>query len=532
MSKGQTQLGYELHLARAWDQRLGPAPPGSSGRDLLRGGHGACLLTVLRLAAHRGPEMGTGTGLAAALVRAGHLARAVELVRSSAGRSGPGDDLVRLVRTAGGAGDVDGARALAESLPDRSLRDRALVAHIPAVARAGGHERAADLAEGIRYPHNRPMAWAVLAETVAESGDFPAALGYAARAAEHAGHHPDAGHVLVRLMKITHAAGDHVLAGTYADRVEGFVRSEGRAGTGRGGALVAVLAFEAGNGDLDRLDALLRGLARADRAVADGPQANTGDPHVLCLTILARPRPPLDAKAVTELLEAVTGTVDQEVALALADRAEQLLRRDGGFDSLALRAAVTLLLARHGQVERAMALADRIVEPDLRAARQAEIVEALARSGDTARAEALAGAFTDRWARSRALIGVVGELARCGRTARAEALARTIPDRWGQGEALIGVVRELARQGESERAEDLADTILHRATRARALAALLEVSEPARARRLAARAVFLGGWPIVLEHLEKIAPGGARVIADEVMTWQEACLGTAEGAGQ
>jgi hypothetical protein len=251
-------------------------------------------------------------------------------------------------------------------------------------------------------------------------------------------------------MEIAHAAGDHALAGTFADRVEDLVRQESRYGVGQRAFLVAVLAFEARTGDLDRLDAVLRSLARAAAAEAaeaaavgsqeadacPDPDAGTNSgsdagPDVLHLKILARPRPPFDPRIVTELLEAVADTADREVALALADRGEELLRSDAGSGVLGLREAVTLLLTRHGRVERAMALADAVVEPDLRAARKAEIVEALARSGDTDRAEALGRAFPSLWARSRALMAVVGEMARRGETARAQALIPAIPDRWG-----------------------------------------------------------------------------------------------------
>ncbi|MFD5437621.1 hypothetical protein ACFWJ4_36400 [Kitasatospora sp. NPDC127067] len=544
MLKGLAQWGQELYWTRIGDQRLGLAPPGSRDPGLLRSGSTPCLLTVLRLAAHQERGRRSDSDLAAALVRAGRLALAVELVRSGAGRSGPEEDLVHLVRTAGEAGDLDGARALAESLTDRALRDSALVARIPAVARAGDHEGAAGLARTVRYPHNWPRAWAGLAKAVADGGDLPAALGYAARAVEcaGAGAGAESGRVLVTAMEIAYAAGDHVLAGVFADRVEELVRREGRKGTGQRAFLVAVLAFEARNGDLDRLDAVLRSVARAAaakaaeeaEAAAAGSRERDADPDVLCLTIRARPSPHFDARIVPELLEAVAESADRDVALALADRAEELLRPDAGFEGFegfALREAVTLLLARHGQVERATALADRIVDPDLRAARKAGVVEALARSGDTDRAEALAHALADRRARSRALMAVVGELARRGDTARAEALVPAIPDRWGRGEALADVVGALARQGEPERAEDLAHTIPHGRARARALAALVERSEPARARRLAARAVFLGGWATVLDDLEEIAPGGIVAIADEVMSRRRARTpGTGGGA--
>lgn len=514
MPKGLAQMGYRLYVRRLRDQRLGLAPPYSRDDGLLHSGFAPCLVTVLRLAVHHQEDKSAGMGLASVLVGAGHLSRAVELLRSQPGRSNPERDLFLLVQMAGEAGDLEGAQALAEWLTDRSLRDDALVALIQAVARAGERERAAALAETVRYPHNWPRAWAGLAEAVAEGGDFTAALGYAAKAAECAGG-VDLGRVLLTSMEIAHAAGDHALARTFADRVEDLVRQ----GAGQRAFLVAVLAFEARSGDLERLDTVLDGLVRAAEAeAAENPAAGSqdadGDADALCLTILARPRPPFDERVLPELLEAVAETVDREVALALADRAEELLRSDTGFDSFHLREALTLLLARHGQVERAMALADWIVEPDLRAARQAEIVEALARSGDTDRAEVLARAITSRWARSRALMAVVSELAQRGETARAEALIPAIPDRWGRGEALIDVVVALARQGEQERAENLAHTILLNETRARALAELVAVSDPTRARRLAARAVFLGGWAMVLEELEEIAPGGALAIAE------------------
>ncbi|MFJ9770677.1 hypothetical protein ACIRVF_05495 [Kitasatospora sp. NPDC101157] len=532
MVKGLAQWGPELYWTRYGDQRLGPAPPGSGDRGLLRSGFAPCLLTVLRLAAHQETDRRSDPDLAAALVRAGHVDRAVELVRSGGSRSGPEADLARLVRVAGEAGDLDGARVLLDSLTDRALRDDALVAHIAAVARAGDHERAARLAQTVRYPHNWPRAWAGLAKAVADGGDFPAALEHLARAVECAGRGAESGRVLVTAVEIAHAAGDRVLAGDFADRVEDLVRSEGRESVGQRAFLVAVLAVEARLGDLDRLDAVLRSVARAAAArsaaeaeaaaAAAGPGDGQADPDVLCLTIRARPSPHFDARIVPELLEALAESADREVALAVADRAEELLRRDTWFEGFALREAVTSLLARHGRVERAMALVDRIDDPDLRTARTAHVVEVLARSGDTDRAEALARALADRRARSRALMAVVGELARSGETARAEALVPAIPDRWGRGEALIDVVAALARQGEPERAEDLAHTIPHGRARAWALATLVGLSEPARARRLAARAVFLGGLTMVLDALEEIAPGAVVAVADELMSQRKA----------
>ncbi|MFJ1811219.1 MULTISPECIES: hypothetical protein [unclassified Streptomyces] len=163
------------------------------------------------------------------------------------------------------------------------------------------------------------------------------------------------------------------------------------------------------------------------------------------------PRSPLDAWDLACVLDAVAETADQDVALALADRAETLIDIGDGHGHDILLRSVTLLLARRGQVERAMALADRL-DADLRVGRQAEIVGEPACYGDMGRAEALAHAITDCRAQARALIEVVRELARRGDPDRAEVLVHSITDRWAQGEALVAVVRELARHGDPGRA--------------------------------------------------------------------------------
>ncbi|MFJ9150241.1 hypothetical protein ACIRP7_19595 [Streptomyces sp. NPDC102270] len=99
---------------------------------------------------------------------------------------------------------------------------------------------------------------------------------------------------------------------------------------------------------------------------------------------------------------------------------------------------------------------------------------------------------------------------------RAEAVAHRIDDRWAQGEALVAVVRELVRYGDPGRAETLAHAIVYRATRARALTALAELSEPSLARRLAAQVVVLEGWATVLPVLERVVPGSVAVVVDQL----------------
>ncbi|MFJ9634803.1 hypothetical protein ACIRU8_44655 [Streptomyces sp. NPDC101175] len=458
--------------------------------------------------------------------------RAAELAYTISDELEQSTQLVALVRAGAGAGDLRGAQALAESIPLRQLRDQALVALVPEWARAGERDRAVALAEGIRYPHNWAWAWALLAKAVADGGDTDAAIGFAARADAEASSFAVEGteRVLALLVEVAVAAGDHDRAVALAERVAALARSGKSATWSEPRPLVAVLAREVLAGDLGRLDALLSPLPVP---AADGGGALCGwalgeafdQDRDLGLDFPGDPdeeaagpsrlHSPLSAWDLACVLDAVAETADQDVAVALAERAETVLGSGGGCDRDILLRSVTLLLARHGQTERAMAFVG-LLDPDLSVPRRVEVVAEVARSGDTGRAEALARAISDRRAQDRALIAVVRELAHRGDLGRAETLVHSINDRWAQGEALVAVVRETARHGDPGRAEALARSIAYRATRARALAELAELAEPFEARRLAAQAVALDGWRTVAPVLERIAPRAFALIVDRM----------------
>lgn len=503
--------------------------------DLMPRGFEPCLLAVLRLSVGRNPGTGLTDGwLPRALARTGHLVRAAELVFTISDELQQSSELLELVKTAADAGDLYGAQALAESIPLRQLQDQALVALVPAWARAGDRDRAVALAERIRYPHNWGRAWAMLAKAVADSGDADEALRFAALADDEVTSYAVDGteQVLALLVEVAVTTGDHDRAAVLADRVEDMTRSRNPAGWSEPRALAAVLAREVSGGDLSRLDALLRtelgppvgadatlcGWALGDAAgqdmVLEG-DLDDNDARPLSSRSPRSSRSPLDAYDLAWVLDAVDETADRDVALALADRVEALLGTGGSPEHDVLLRSVTLLLARHGQAERATALAARL-DADLRMGRQAEIAGELARHGDLEGAEEMARPITDDRARARALIRVVRELARRGDPGRAEALVSSITDRWARDEALVAVVRELARQGDPGRAEALARSIAHRATRARALAALVELSEPSHAFRLAAQVVALDGWGTVLPLLERIAPRAVATVVDQM----------------
>ncbi|WP_340373839.1 hypothetical protein U5640_00695 [Streptomyces sp. SS7] len=524
-------------MTRVWERRRGLLPVDGAGGDIARGGFEPCLLALLRLSV--GTESGadvTRGWLPRALARTGHLARAAELVYSITDALDQGEELLALVKAAAGAGDLCGAQTLAESIPLRQLRDQALVALVPVWARAGERDRAVAVAQRIRYPHNWGKSWALLAKAAVDRGDIDEARGFAARAEDEVSSYAVDGteQVLALLVEVAFATGDHDRAAVLADRVEEMTRFRDPTAWSLPRSLAMVLAREALDGNLDRLDALLRppfgpaddeggalcgwvpgeDVAQdTDRETGQGmdPEGDLDEPVVGLLSAGAL----LGARGMACVLDAVAESADQDVALALADRAATLLETGDGRDHDILLRSVTLLLARQGCADRAMALADRL-DPDLRGGRQADVVAELAGSGDTGRAEALVHAIDDRWAKDRALVEVVRELARRGDTGRAEALVHAIDDRWAQGEALVAVARETARHGDPGRAEILTRSIVYRATRARALASLVELSEPFRARRLAAQVLVLDGWAPVLEALERIVPRSVALVVDEL----------------
>ncbi|MDQ0313433.1 tetratricopeptide (TPR) repeat protein [Kitasatospora herbaricolor] len=475
------------------------------------------------------PGRGFPTWLLESLARTGHLAQAAELAYATGGRTGPGDTLLALVEAAAHAGDLRGAQALAESIPERDAHDRALVALVPAWARSGERGRAVALAERVRYPHHWGRAWATLAKAEADRGDMAAALECAARADESASMaggvaSPD---VLALLVEVAVVAGDAAWAAELADRMQSPAAPIGYDRRGGGlHPLARVLACEALQGDLRRIDALLTSPeesadADVDLPRTDGPDPAREDPEPdpdRFTHLLPDPSsgPLVDARVMADLVHAVAESADHDLALALADRAEGLLDTGAARHSHDLLEAVILLLAGRGHHLRAMALADRFDEPSLRSARQARIVREVARHGDVDRAEYLARAISDRPAAVVALLGVVHELARRGLLDRAQELAGSFTDAWDRDEALTAVVHGLARQGSMSRAESLASSIVHRAARARALASLVELSPPPRARRLAAQAVVLDGWAAVLDVLEPIVPRAAATVADQL----------------
>lgn len=275
-SKRLALWGEELFWIREVERRSGLTPENRAELALAQRGFEPCLLAVLRLSLGTAPDTRVATGwFRQALARTGHLARAAESAYAISDEAERSEELLTLVKTAADAEGLCDAQDLAESIPVRQLRDRALVALVPTWARAGERDRAVAMAESVRYPHNWGVAWALLAKAVADDGDTLDALKFADRAdaeASSAGF-DGTGEVLALLVGVADVGGDQVRAAMLADRVEDFARSHGASPPspwGQPGPLAVVLAREALRGDLDRVDALLWGTVGAGVGVGAG----------------------------------------------------------------------------------------------------------------------------------------------------------------------------------------------------------------------------------------------------------------------
>ena len=157
MSKRLALWGEELFRSREWERerRRGPTPESHAEISLVPRGFEPCLLAVLRLSLGTDPDTRASTGwFRESLARTGHLARAAEPAYTTGDKIKRSEEFLALVKAAADAEDLCGAQELAESIPVRQLRDQALVALVPAWARAGERERAVAVAENIGYPHN------------------------------------------------------------------------------------------------------------------------------------------------------------------------------------------------------------------------------------------------------------------------------------------------------------------------------------------------------------------------------------------
>jgi tetratricopeptide (TPR) repeat protein len=109
----------------------------------------------------------------------------------------------------------------------------------------------------------------------------------------------------------------------------------------------------------------------------------------------------------------------------------------------------------------ALATAQAITDYDWgRAYALADVAEALARAGDTDQALAVAQAITDAQSRAYALAVVAGVLAEAGDTGQALTIAQMAPDGRWRAQALTRVAGALVQAGQTESARHLADQAL------------------------------------------------------------------------
>ncbi|RXS73188.1 hypothetical protein EST92_22330 [Streptomyces sp. TM32] len=447
-----------------------------------------------------------------------------------------GGDLADLAGAVARAGDHSSAEALARANPEPGAGARALTAVAAAVVRSGDHRHGLELAteaqqmaRAVRSPVHQQVELAALAGLVARSGDLEWALAIAGTV------HDPARDVVARTA-VARAAAE---AGDY-DIAEATAHSIGSK-SARDTALAVVVEAAARAGDTVRAVEINHTIEtdNRSRAVAFGALAGAAeaagdydgaatvmDPNV---ERIAEAGDQADESIVLALTEAVarTGGIEhsERVARMIADAAPR---------ARAL-VAVARAAAERGRPSRATALVDEaeavarsIGGPGDRPRTLAELVETITIAGDGQSVIVVIGdpgtaaqSIDGTSERTRIQAMVIEAIARTGDHERAAAAATELAgaldeaDSHGNWELLAALARAAAETGHPERAEQLVNRITHPEIQATTLAHLANAADPARARRLIARAFAIDLWTAV-GVLRRLEPSVLLLLAEDL----------------
>ncbi|MHA6762179.1 ATP-binding protein [Streptacidiphilus sp. PAMC 29251] len=439
--------------------------------------------------------------------RAAALSRALEVVASMPADddTDDSDDAVLLVAAAGAAalaGEDARAEALARAITDPEWRPEALVLMAKVSLGCGDIERAAGLAavaerfcrESVR-PYPRAKALAALARATDAGGDRAGAVRLTGALPVLAGATASPywrAEVQVEWVGALAAMGESDRAETLARTILPSLREWA------GQELVRTLS---NRGEFDRAEAFVLGIGNererrevgrtlAQEAVTHGAFERAGR-----LLDAFEALPEDRARLLTSLARAaaVGGARHRAAVLAASLRDLAQTRSDSQFrDSVARYAAEALAWSR--QFDEAEDLARGITDPYYQADALVALVRAAARSGQPG----LAAMWAHRAGES------------CSRT-----------DGYTQFLLLSRLVEAVTATGDLSTALDLAEGIPNSNWHAGALAKLTRFVEPARGRRLMARALALGNWSSLLDDLGRLAPEALPALTDTLLGWEE-----------
>jgi Flp pilus assembly protein TadD len=320
-------------------------------------------------------------------------------------------------------GRFDHAEALARTVTDPGAQDQVLSELVAIHAQAGNLDRAEALARTIVGSYFQDDALSEVAIEAARRGD------------------PDWAETLVhtitnpnqKVEALSHLVTAMVSAGDI-DRAETMARTITEP-LPQASALGVAAAALARASDMDRAEAVVRSIVvnhdPRDEALNELPAA-----------AMAAAIDPDDARA--------RARVEALGRVITSRRAEA-----GEWAVIQLVTAV----AQAGDIDRAVAFANIIVDPDAREPALGAVVAAAARAGDIDGAEAIVQTITNPYVQGQALRDLAIAIAEAGDFDRAEALIRSITNRGVLEQALCDLAATIAEAGDPDRAEVVARTI-------------------------------------------------------------------------
>ncbi|MFI9602752.1 hypothetical protein ACIHCX_23380 [Streptomyces sp. NPDC052043] len=470
------------------------------------------LYALARLSHHRGQLESRNalipTTLPAVWATLGYPNRAEQIARAI---THPGQRALALAGVVGAvaaAGDHVRARELAtdteqiaQALASPYERALALAGVAGAVAAAGDHEHAKQIAQTLTNPDQRARALAGVAGAVAAAGDHE----HAEQIARTLTNPFQGARALAGVAGAVAAAGDHVRARQLATDTEQIAQALTNPYE-RARALVGVVGAVAAAGDHVRARELATETEQIAQALASpyeralalagvaGAVAAAGDHEHAKQVARAIAHPDQRARALAEVAGAVAAAGDHVRARELATDTEQFARAIADPRRALALAGVAEAVAAAGDHEHAKQIVRALTNPFQRALALIGVAGAVAAAGDHEHAEQIARALTDLYERALALAGVAGAVAAAGDHVRARQLATdaerfaraTITDPDRKARALTEVAGAAAAAGDHVRARQLAtDTeqfaraITDPYERARALAGVAEVAAAA-----------------------------------------------------
>ncbi|MFC8658723.1 hypothetical protein ACFUCT_26495 [Streptomyces parvus] len=432
----------------------------------------------------------SGLASSGAVQRAEDLATESEArARSMSGRSHIGRDQAVLAQATASSGDLYQAEGIARAISDTSQRDRSLTLVAEAVALAGNLGRAEGIAASITDVAQRSTALLLIVRASVARDDQQRAM-RVARSIQDPERKRKALATLARGIRTSHSSHDRA-----PHQRPAATKPMTPTPTAAGHFASSPSSV---NTHQQQADELLR---RARMATQEG-DARRAREAVESIT-----SPALRVKALVSLSSEVAVSGDTQTSEELIQRA--LAVADALLDATSRDQHITLIartLALAGNPDRAERLVSSIASPALLHKALSAVASASAHAGHLTQAERIARTISDAPLRAKALVAIARVMVESGALNEAERISRSITEPHQRAQVLGEIAHSHAGSGDTARAAEIAASIPEPARRAKALTAVALVSDADRATALMAEALCVGHWSICLPALVRFAP--------------------------